>query len=328
MIEILDGDVPSLLEKVSLIHLDKTNTTITDDLHRNHNSHSSTVTTSTTNSTSSNPSSSECSDEFDIDLVDNDEEDEHSSNVGTCIPVQDKAVDGTVTRDVTSLEDVTTTATPTTTFPIRRSILIHSIDESRLSRAHRIQRQSLRQTTQRNAPSDESHTEQTEDAKPQQRHLSEARSETETKETDVVELSVTFSIVTIRDYPRAMGDNPACTAGPSISIAWDYVSERSISIDKYETTRSPRRFGRELMIPSRHREDLLRAAGYSRTDIVKCIRDMNIARNQRRRTYDTLHLQPFQIMTESISRKAWNVFTLGEYKRKERATMQDFRRSI
>ena len=135
--------------------------------------------------------------------------------------------------------------------------------------------------------------------------------------------SVQFSTITVRDYPRIMGDNPASSAGPSVSIGWQHESEITVSLEEYETIRGPRRWGREMIIPVKIREELLREVGYSRAEIVKGIRDLNIVRGQRRRTFDTLHLQPFQLLAERISRKAWNVLTLGEYKRKERATLQE-----
>ena len=137
---------------------------------------------------------------------------------------------------------------------------------------------------------------------------------------------VGFTHVTIRDYPRSIGDNPASTSGPSISIGWKHEAECTISLDEFEENRAPRRLGREMIIPAQIREDLLRQEGYSRAEIMQCMKELNIIRGQRRRTYETLHLQSLQLLSERISRKAWNVLTLGEYKRKEQATYQELTR--
>ena len=137
---------------------------------------------------------------------------------------------------------------------------------------------------------------------------------------------VGFTHVTIRDYPRSIGDNPASTSGPSISIGWKHEAECTIPLDEFEENRAPRRLGREMIIPAQIREDLLRQEGYSRAEIMQCMKELNIIRGQRRRTYETLHLQSLQLLSERISRKAWNVLTLGEYKRKEQATYQELTR--
>ncbi len=137
---------------------------------------------------------------------------------------------------------------------------------------------------------------------------------------------VTFTHVTIRDYPRSIGDNPASTSGASISIGWKHEAECTIALDEFEENRAPRRLGREMIIPAQIREGLLRQEGYSRAEIMQCMRELNVIRGQRRRTYETLHLQSLQLLTERMSRKAWNVLTLGEYKRKEQATYQELTR--
>lgn len=140
--------------------------------------------------------------------------------------------------------------------------------------------------------------------------------------------SVQFSTVTIRDYPRAMSDNPASSIGPAISIGWNYEEENTYIIDEYESSRmGNRRYGREMIIPSAIREDLLRHAGYSRAEIMNSIRELNVARTQRRRTYDTLHLQGLHAVSESIARKVINVLSFGEFKRKKRATEQELYRT-
>ena len=199
------------------------------------------------------------------------------------------------------------TNTTTTAMNPKRSNLIHSIEESRKSRSIR--------------PRDSRAVDGKDDllSQPQLHQVEASLVDT----TNVPKLTVQFSTVTVRDFPRAMGDNPASSCGPSISIGWRHESECTVPLEEYEENRGPRRCGREMIIPVPIREALLREAGYSRAEIMKGVRDINIIRGQRRRTYETLHLQSFQLLTERISRKAWNVLTLGKNKRKERAKIQE-----
>jgi hypothetical protein len=46
--------------------------------------------------------------------------------------------------------------------------------------------------------------------------------------------SVSFHAVIIRDYERCVGDNPAVSSGPPISLGWDYLTNREVSVDHYE----------------------------------------------------------------------------------------------
>jgi hypothetical protein len=141
-------------------------------------------------------------------------------------------------------------------------------------------------------------------------------------------LGVQFSTVTIRDFPRTIGDNPASSAGLSISIDWKYEAEQTLPLDEYEERRQPRRNGREMIMPPQVREAILREAGFSRAEIVRALRDLNVVRGQRRRTYETLHLQPFQAFTEKLSRKVLNLVTLGEFKRKQRNFINQYHTGV
>jgi hypothetical protein len=212
---------------------------------------------------------------------------------------------------------------PTTAITMpKRPSLIHSIEESRKARLYRQQEAVPSTIIDDTTPSSQRAVEHTADE-----DIALLSSQTQQQQElamMVPKLTVRFSTITVRDYPRSIGDNPASSCGPSISMGWEHESELSVPIDEYEENRGPRRRGREMIIPVQLREEILRNAGYSRAEIMKCTRDINIARGQRRRTYDTLHLQSLQLLTERITRKAWNVLTLGERKRKERAIIQEF----
>lgn len=188
------------------------------------------------------------------------------------------------------------------------SCLVHSPECSRRKRMLRLQ-QKLRSTMVDDLSSS----------------MRTADSTIATSESNVPALEVQFSTVTIRDFPRTIGDNPASSAGLSVSIDWNYEKECTLSLDEYEDRRKPRRLGREMIMPPQVREVILREAGFSRAEIVRALRELNVVRGQRRRTYETLHLQPLQALSEKITRKAWNLVTLGEYKRKERSLINPYR---
>lgn len=49
--------------------------------------------------------------------------------------------------------------------------------------------------------------------------------------------SVSFGSVNVREYERIAGDNPAVPEGPSMSLGWGFVENKSVSVKKYENTR-------------------------------------------------------------------------------------------
>jgi len=111
-----------------------------------------------------------------------------------------------------------------------------------------------------------------------------------------------FSTVTIREHPIVLGDN-VTIRGPPISLSWDHQDEKVYGLEDYEQTiRERRRSYSQLKMPSMHRDKLLKESGYSRRDIQEATKLSTIARNQRKRTIDTLHLQPLQEAFEKIVR--------------------------
>ena len=73
-----------------------------------------------------------------------------------------------------------------------------------------------------------------------------------------------FESVEIREYPRALSDNPSTTSGPPIGLSRKYSDTISIEIDLFESHRlGTRRTKREFAIPSQVRENMLLEAGYA-----------------------------------------------------------------
>lgn len=111
-----------------------------------------------------------------------------------------------------------------------------------------------------------------------------------------------FSTLSIREYPRVLGDN-VTTMGPPISLSWQYEDEIVYEIEDYEQAiQDTRRTQSELKMPSSLRDTILREMGYSRGEIQDAVKSSNIARNRRKRTNETLNLQPLQEAFEKVVR--------------------------
>lgn len=98
--------------------------------------------------------------------------------------------------------------------------------------------------------------------------------------------SVTFGTNEIREYPRALGDNPAVTSGPPLTIEWDHDPQALVvvQVDAYEKSKPFRRNKTQMLVPHMMREDWLRNAGYSRSDIDEAVKEVDAVKESRRRS--------------------------------------------
>jgi hypothetical protein len=78
--------------------------------------------------------------------------------------------------------------------------------------------------------------------------------------------SVSWYMVEFQTYDIILGDNPATSRGPPLSIG-SVISRSVLPLADYEEHRPPRRAMSDLIIPYDARERLLMDAGYSRSDI-------------------------------------------------------------
>ncbi len=90
---------------------------------------------------------------------------------------------------------------------------------------------------------------------------------------------VRFSDVSFRFYTCQLGDNPACSVGPPISLSWTYVTDSSISVDEFEKTKKHPRKLDELIIPSFTRIKILRGNGYSLEEILNTVSEIRKQRS-------------------------------------------------
>jgi hypothetical protein len=98
--------------------------------------------------------------------------------------------------------------------------------------------------------------------------------------------SVHFGTINIREYQRALVDNPAVTDGPPIGLGWDYdPQERNFDVDEYEDLKPTPRKREEFCIPPRVREEMLvHEWGHTLHDIRRASQEAKEIRLRRERT--------------------------------------------
>jgi hypothetical protein len=123
------------------------------------------------------------------------------------------------------------------------------------------------------------------------------------KKKCVIAYSVRFHEVQVRVYNRILGDNPACTSGPSMGIGWEYVPQDPRTVDEWEMGRGKGRRPSELMLQRPTREKMLRDLGIGDKEIAAGIRENIKIRSQRRQTVNNLRIQKMEETIENAKRK-------------------------
>jgi hypothetical protein len=94
--------------------------------------------------------------------------------------------------------------------------------------------------------------------------------------------SVRFDTVQVRCHEVILGDNPAVTAGPPVTIKWIAFETETISVDEFECLKpKPVRRGPDMLIPISVRENVLKSAGYARSHMVEAQREVAKIRKSR-----------------------------------------------
>lgn len=114
---------------------------------------------------------------------------------------------------------------------------------------------------------------------------------------------VWFGEVTVRKYQRILCDNPACTAGPSLGVGWNYKAQVPIKVDAYEKMRGNRRQKNELLLDRETREKMVRRMGYSERDIALMVRNVNKTKHQRRQTLNNMGVEKMEIAVETAKKR-------------------------
>jgi len=115
---------------------------------------------------------------------------------------------------------------------------------------------------------------------------------------------VSFDKISVREYSRCMGNNPATTHGPSISIDWEYEEVGTFSLEDYEANRLPLRQTSQLIIPSRVRENIiLEHTNATKQQINNSVSNIQAARHKRQMTFAMQQFEEFHIVAQSLQRK-------------------------
>lgn len=138
--------------------------------------------------------------------------------------------------------------------------------------------------------------------------------------------SVSFDTVEVREYPIILGDNPAVSEGPPLTIDWDYDNVDEFGLDEYETTRPPRRGTVEMNIPANIRVDCLKRCGFSTKEIFKRVKEVKLVRRARLQTTTMLYRSDMDEKLEKTKRVVTGFFS--KKKKKERELMRSSKISL
>ena len=93
--------------------------------------------------------------------------------------------------------------------------------------------------------------------------------------------SVSFHQVSIREYPRTIGDNPEVGLGCPIGLSWEYHELATKDVDAYESSRGQRKSSTQMRLHPTTRHRMMLAAGASKEEIKAATKEA--AKVQRRR---------------------------------------------
>jgi hypothetical protein len=137
-------------------------------------------------------------------------------------------------------------------------------------------------------------------------------------------LTVRFSTVHIRAYPICIGDNPSSLKGHPISLDWEYIDEKEVSLEANET--SMKRTLNELKTTSLERRKKLQTAGFSSMELSRALKKVNIDRSRRRQTISRLRSTKVQEYKEIATRAILNATVNRATKKREREFLEPYRK--
>lgn len=96
---------------------------------------------------------------------------------------------------------------------------------------------------------------------------------------------VAFGVVLLHYHPIALGDNPGVTSGPPLTIDWTAIHSHQVTVDTFEKSKSctnGRRKGTLLKLSRVDRINLLSVQGYSRQEMNRAEREVNMIKASRK----------------------------------------------
>ena len=98
--------------------------------------------------------------------------------------------------------------------------------------------------------------------------------------------NVSFGTVQIRVHLPTLGDHPAVTFGPALSLDWQYKEMPAVDLDDYESRRAPRASSsKELFLSSIIRRHVLLERGFTERDMERASELADAVKNQRAQSY-------------------------------------------
>jgi len=132
--------------------------------------------------------------------------------------------------------------------------------------------------------------------------------------------SVSFDKVKIREYVRCLGNNPATTKGPPLSIGWEYREAGEFDVEEYEdATQNTRRSKEEILVPSKTREEMLSVGeinGPTREEMKEVMDEIRLERSRRQMTVAMQEYEAYAIVWEFLRRR-WRRLRSGVSKKEE-----------
>jgi hypothetical protein len=123
--------------------------------------------------------------------------------------------------------------------------------------------------------------------------------------------SVSFSSCDIKTFNMTLGNNPCAVSGPPVMLDWDAkpTFERVVSLDEYESSRSPRRKRSQLKLSYRDRKGILEGQrGFTSEEVNQAWAEAIKVRQQRHETLQRgLLMNTLDDAWESAQRKCYRV---------------------
>jgi len=132
------------------------------------------------------------------------------------------------------------------------------------------------------------------------RHVPDVLKEEHSREG---KLSVSFSQLSVRNYPMILGDHPVCSNGPPVTIGWRFHAESPVDVDEYESIRPERQKPWDLIMPpEKRRTILINEAGHTEWEIREATRGVKEVKKQRQKSARGICIQEAIEATERTFR--------------------------
>jgi len=123
---------------------------------------------------------------------------------------------------------------------------------------------------------------------------------------------VFFSELKIREYDRALGDNPECSCGPPLSLGWNFVDRSPVNLEEYEASKPLKsNLSCKRLNYYQRKNILIHVAGYTNEEIELATKQIQRVKFQRKVTKTFLSLHKVKEAAESARRKIHKLTSLA-----------------